>query len=69
MQINDVYTFSEFCLYMTGVSLGVEIEFCRNLLAPKKNRKEKKEISVERYELRILCVAVPVTSLRLWDTR
>lgn len=50
---------------MTGVSLGVEIEFCRNLLAPKK----KKEIIVERYELRILCVAVPVTSLMLWDTR
>lgn len=55
---------------MTGVPLGVEIEFCRNLLVPKKKkRKEKKEIIVERYELRILCVAVPVSSLRLWDTR
>lgn len=43
------------------VSLGVEIE--SNFVVT--YRHNKKEITVERYEFRILCVAVPVTSLRL----
>lgn len=61
MQINDVKKFPEFCLYIPVVSLGVEIE--SNFVVT--YRHNKKEITVERYEFRILCVAVPVTSLRL----
>lgn len=56
---------------MIGVFLGVEIEFCRNLLVLKKKKKskEKKEISVKWYEFRIFCVVVFVMLLRLWDIR